>query len=989
MTNLSIKLMAYGVLTCLIMACNSIDHLENSPKSEQVASKAIEKQMVVPDVAKPDQGHASMGTSANNNAPNQPGEALTKKKSDWILHLNKSIQNFSGFFENKGQLESVYNVSFPSIGDISYYTKVSSGYMYFGDQGIGLAFMKRKCHDLSQFENVSKADKYASITYDITFPNMRSDVKILSDKEQKGYINYIKGDNNVDNIPKVKKYDQVTYKGIWDDIDLVYYRDGDDLKYDFVLESGGAIQNIGMKYNGVDQLRINKKGQLEIDVEWGTLIDDKPYSYQLSNDSKKEVEIRYFKKNDFEIGFKIIGEYDHSKPLVIDPPTVSWSTYVSTAGADNGYVNDVAVDASGNVYIVGFANTTMPSTQTIGTFARTNEDVCVYKMSADGTTLTWGTIITAGGGGDQDVGMAIEVNSSGNAYIVGHTGSTDYPVVSSFQATNTGGRDIILSKLSADGSSLLFSSYYGGTLDDAALDMVLVSDTMFITGSTQNNGLATAGVYDNAYSAGHDMFVMKVNPAGTLNFFTYLGGTGDDQAKGIAYMNGDIWISGTTNTSGLATVGAYDVTYGGGAYDMLISRFSADGTTLRWSTYLGACCNEYAGHIGVNTNEEAIVVGYADHDSYGSKLPYQANLNASGDAILTGIGADGDTLIFSTWIGGSAVDNAVKGRSFALTQYWRLGAIDITDSHVLVTFETNSTDIGTTDPLTMTSVNTNDLGAYTGSSVGGSSDYYVALFDYSPVYSGGNVTQHSASYLGGTTGGQDYPTGGIALDPTSDCFILAGNVHSNSFPTTTGVYQPQSTNTLDQMTLTKICDIVLPVEYISFTASLVDGKALLQWITATEENNDYFRVLRSDDGRTFYEVGIVNGNGNSSSPLSYSFTDPNTVVSIAYYRLEQVDVDGQSEFSYMVSVNTDVDEMEFVHDQTGLYLKYNWELKTEREVVVRFVNVKGQIVLEEKVKFDATNNNIHLPMIPQSTEMYIVTAQSNHSFISEKIVTSK
>ncbi len=918
--------------------------------------------------------------------PTTQGKMSVKSRKSWELRLQRALKASQGIIENKGQLEEIYQFEYKEIGHVTHYTKVAGGFMYFGTKGIGLGFIKEQCNNLSPMDGVKRKERFDQLAYYITFPEMNQGVTIKGSEDKDGYFNYIKGQNNVGNIPKIRQYKAVTYANLFDFVDLKYYLTDKGMKYDFIVHKGGAVADITMHYNDVSSLRINEKGQLEIGVEWGKLIDEKPYTYQLIDGRKKTVKCRYVKRGEKSIGFQIDGKYSKEEPLYIDPPTVSWSTYVSNAASDNGYINDVAVDGNGDIYITGWANTLMPSTQTIGTFARTNEDIFVYKVSSDGTTLTWGTIITANAGGDQDVGMAIEVNSSGNAYIAGYTASTDFPTVSPVQASNGGAKDIVFAKLSADGSSLLFSSYYGGTLDDGALDMVMESDTMIMTGSTMSSGLATASVYDNTYSSGHDIFVMKVNPDGSLNCFTYFGGTGDDQAKGIDYNDGDVWISGTTNTSGIATVGSYDDTYNGGAYDFIVARFSSDAQTLRWATYIGACCNEYGSHVRVNSNNEAIVIGYGDNTGMATKLPFQASMAGAGDAFLAGVGADGDSLIFATWIGGTSWDNGVKGRSFALTQYWRLGSLDITDSYALVAFETDATDIGTSDEFSITSVNTNAPGAYVGNAKSGSTDYYIGIFDYSPVYSGGNVARHSASYLGGADG-QDYPTGGVRLMPGSDCFVIAGNVHSDDFPTTTGVYEAQSTTTLDQVTLTKVCDDVLPVELVNFRGSRTQSGNLLTWTTLTEINNDRFVILRSSDGSVYYEIGQVAGNGNSNSPINYSYLDEQETNGVYYYRLLQVDYDGTESYSQIVAIQNGEEEFSFIAAPDAYLVRYNWDVESNKTLNWQLVAMDGKVVDQGGLNIEPNKREFKLELASHpSRGTYVLIIQSSQTFYSEKVL---
>jgi len=255
--------------------------------------------------------------------------------------------------------------------------------------------------------------------------------------------------------------------------------------------------------------------------------------------------------------------------------TLNFSTYLGGSSGDWAY--GIAVDSSGDAYVTGITySTDFPTTPgaldtTCGTDGTCNgglADAFVTKLNSTGSGLTYSTYL---GAGDEDMGLGIAVDSSGNAYVTGNTRSTDFPAIGAFQVLNAGGQDAFVAKLDSAGSSLIFSSYLGGSLDDRGWGGIAVDSAgnAYVTGRTQSEDFPTANalqpVLGGTLFGTADGFVAKLNAAGSaLIYSSYLGGGDDDRGNGIAVdSSGNAYVTGFTSSSDFpSTTGAYDTTCG-------------------------------------------------------------------------------------------------------------------------------------------------------------------------------------------------------------------------------------------------------------------------------------------------------------------------------------------------------------------------------------------------------------------------------------------
>jgi hypothetical protein len=387
-----------------------------------------------------------------------------------------------------------------------------------------------------------------------------------------------------------------------------------------------------------------------------------------------------------------------------------YSTYLGGSVLDAGYA--IAVDSSGNAYVTGSSYS--PDFPTVNPFQATNRDLFagnafVTKLDAAGSALVYSTYL--GGeitGVEQgDRGMGIAVDSSGQAYVTGFTGSSGFPTTpNAFQPTRaaSSGFTAFVTKFNAAGSGLVWSTYLGGSIYDEANSIAVDSlDDVYVTGETESLDFPVViaiqpnrgGCADQEVIYCFDAFVTKFFPDGSsLLYSTYLGGSGDDMGQGIAVdSNLNAYVTGTTNSTDFPTRNPFQSTCNGcvpgyAAYvNAFVAKLSAVGTSLVYSTYLGGSVSDFGNGIAVDSSGRAYVTGNTgslDFPITGNA--YQATNHGMYDAFLTEFNAAGSALVYSTYLGGSATDG---GNGIALDPW----------DNAYVTGTTNSTDFPTLSPF--------------------------------------------------------------------------------------------------------------------------------------------------------------------------------------------------------------------------------------------------------------------------------------------------
>ncbi|MGD0497240.1 MAG: SBBP repeat-containing protein [Bryobacteraceae bacterium] len=452
-------------------------------------------------------------------------------------------------------------------------------------------------------------------------------------------------------------YERVAYRNLYPGIDMIYGVAGRVLKSEFLVGPGADPSVIRVRYRGAGRLHIGEDGALAIPLGGGEEFrEEAPTIYQERGGRRVAVEGRFVLAGE-TAGFAI-GEYDASRPLIIDP-AISYSTFLGGSGADAA--NAIAVDSTGAAYIAGFTESyNFPTANPAQNFNAGGDDVFVAKLDPAGTSLEYCTYI---GGSADDRAYGIAVDAAGSVYITGATTSQDFPTRNPLQSKLAGSRNAFVLKLAPTGNSLVYSTYLGGNGSDSGSGIAVDADgSAYVAGDTTSLNFPAAA-WQRWNHGGQDAFAVKLAADGSrLAWSTYLGGSNTDHAAGVAVdQTGAVWVTGSTWSADFPTVDAFQPASGGGQ-DAFVSKLSADGNTLLFSTYLGGSGGtfaypEAAQAIALDAQGNAYVAGVTSSVDFPLLHPLQSSRGGAMDAFVVKVNASG-TLAYSTYLGGSGVDVA-------------------------------------------------------------------------------------------------------------------------------------------------------------------------------------------------------------------------------------------------------------------------------------------------------------------------------------------
>ena len=678
---------------------------------------------------------------------------------------------------------------------------------------------------------------------------------VVGENPQVTKANYFIGNDRSKWLTNVPTYGQVRYKNVYPGIDLVYYGNQRQVEYDFDVSAGADPSKIQFAVQGADNLSLDSDGNLVLKKGTGELHFQAPVVYQLSAGQRVKVPGSYAVSGSNHIGFTV-NNYDSSKPLVIDPVLI-YSTFLGGSGYDSPA--GIAVDSNGNAYVVGQTSSPNFPLATLGNLTPGLNYIFVSKLDVSGTTLLWTDYVCGTSGQDWPVGIAVD--PQGNAYITGVANSSDFPTVNAFQGSLNGYNDAFLSKLSTDGSQLVYSTYLGGsywnqvsavTVDStglatvagttASLDFPMANAFQPIASPNQNSYYGNYG-FVTKFSADGSTLVFSTYLAGSLVDWNYCGGCGPySQVTGVAVdATGNVYVAGETDTTDFpVSAGAYQsanpTTNFDGYETSFITSFTPSGT-LNYSTYFGGTTYSYISALTVDGSDAVYVTGSAPADgSFAVTNTSICDLSdaSCGNAFVAKLNASGTAVIYSTFLG---PNNSTQGNVIQVDPSG--------DAYVLANFGNQNY------------VLTNPIEIY--NNTGG-----PFIDEIDPTGS----TELFSTYLGGSNG--TWPAG-MAVDASSSIYVT-GNTGSNDFPVVQSAFQGTYAGNNDVF-ISKITQDNAPAftvypSLLQFSTRTVGTTSVTQTATilnmGTAALNITSKTLAGDFGET--------DNCNSSVPAAGSCT---------------------------------------------------------------------------------------------------------------------
>ncbi|MBN1825472.1 MAG: SBBP repeat-containing protein [Candidatus Eisenbacteria bacterium] len=458
---------------------------------------------------------------------------------------------------------------------------------------------------------------------------------------------------------------------------------------------------------------------------------------------------------------------------------LEWSTFIG--GEYSDVAHDVCIDHLGFSYIVGTTQSSDFPT-TAGAYDETQAeytyDAFVVKIDTTGSFLVYGTYL---GGDKEDWGRGIAVDDQKNAYLTGLTASSDFPTTAgAYDRSLAGTYDVFVAKLNPSGGALVYSTYLGG--DDPVpvawpeMGYAIALDAgrcAYVAGQARSTDFPiTPGVFDTTADVmGYEGFVTKFSADGSsLEYSTFLGGSSYDRVVDIAVRSGYAYVTGMTQSTDFPTTsGAYDETHNGNE-DAFVCWIRLAADALQYSTFLGGSAADFGCGIALDSSGYAYVTGHAGPGFPTTSGAFDESHNGINDAFITKVNYWGTGLAYSTFVGGGGSDSEINPMGIAC---------DV-DGEAYLTGKTSSSDFPTTP------------GAYD-STINGSSDFYLVRLN-----SDGDELLYG-TYIGGS-GTQEERSIGLALDSWKSA-VVVGYSPETDFPTTAGCFDPTHNGSHDAVAL--------------------------------------------------------------------------------------------------------------------------------------------------------------------------------------------
>lgn len=585
-------------------------------------------------------------------------KAIAMNKPVWSYKEYSGLQSLR-IIENKGQVTDSEGRMVP---DVKFYMSNGNATIYFTKNKIIYSIstlLDEKNHPDIQLSRAQSAYPHRdnnppliqNTKIEIELVGANSRLKLVGEEEFDEVLNFYYS-HCPNGITGVKTYNRILYKNIYPKVDLLIYATGEksSFKYDFIVHPGGNPARIKLRYNGADNITANADGSINFDYNSIRLTEQKPYVYQKSANSIKEIEAT-FELNNNTVGF-LVEKYDKKKKLIIDP-VIHWSTYYG--GSDGEHSSAIALDNQANVIIGGRTlSRNFPvsnSTVYVGEF-----DLFIAKFDYLGKRI-WATYY--GSRGADYLGDLI-VDAAAHIYITGWTWDKNFPVtVNCFQPVPLGGQNEgILARFNRNGN-LEWSTYLGGSSDEHLYALATDNKSnLFVAGWSKSSNYPNNITPLNPKGLMDDIVLSCFTTAGEFKWSTFLGGDSIETADGLKIdYNGNVVLVGTSFSRNFPVTSDAYQRFNNGFADVVLARYTPNGVLLN-STYLGGKASDYGTSLALDSLNNIFICGYTlSKDFPTTDEAFQKTSNGLISSFVTKLSSF-SSLSWSTYLGGSKEDQA-------------------------------------------------------------------------------------------------------------------------------------------------------------------------------------------------------------------------------------------------------------------------------------------------------------------------------------------
>lgn len=860
-----------------------------------------------------------------------------------------------GFIQNKGQITD--QCGNPNDHVIAAYF---NDYLDFIINRDGFSYQLKTPLIPSVFETAGESNAFSCHRVDISLENMSPDFSIEFFGELPGEEQFI---NQHGFFSSVKKYSGIVLKSVYSRIDLEFLIDNESeypVKYNFIVHDLGVIADIRMKYSGQESLGITDEtfgngGEVSVKTSIGELREDIPLSYWMDEERINAVAVRYVNVGPDAIGYELNPQHSipQGKTLVIDPtPQVNWATYFGGTGIDQA--NVVKLDGFGFVYLAGNTNSSS-GIATSGAYQTTFGGGAGNDIFISKFDLNGSRIWTTyfGGAGEEQI-YGLATDASANIYFTGSSTSTSgIATLGAYQTTPGGQSDLIVGKFNTTGS-LQWCSYLGGTQNDIGYGIQILGSNVFVVGTaTSTTGIASVGASQTSYGGGtSDGVICRFSDTGIFSWSTYFGSSGNDILRGLDInSSGNLVVAGYTTGNAGLTTAGVHQTAFAGVNDGLVATYTSTGNKV-WCSYFGGSLSDLCLSVAVNSSDEIVLCGYT-YSSAGVATAgaYDVSAAGAGDVFINVFSSVG-TRMWGTYYGGTGTD--IGSAIF----------IDAVDN-IFISGNTNSAGSIASPGAQQTSFG------------GGIADGFFAQFNTAGTLNWG-------TYLGGS--GDDYLRG-VDVDAVTGAYT-AGFSNSSSGISTTGSHQTSIASASSDGILVKYNNLsFLPINIISFSATPSENQEAVEcnWKVASESSCQGYVLDRSADGSTWSLLDELGCTGFDSI-YEYQVLDESPDMGINYYRISQLDFQGNVVDSKVavVMLQQDPDDLLLYPIPAGNYLNMMVNSRDDQFCTLNVFDLYGKLLMSSPLSFIRGSNYLGIETASLPHGHYIVQLVSPDGTFTQK-----